>query len=349
MNKRLVYFVWGEFFSYFFPILFSLVMLGAAYRLSTIGDVERVYLSITRALLIFFYILPFTLTIVIPISFLFSLSFTIIKLSLTGELTALLTSKISPQRLFSILLIPTIFIIFLSLLNSLLFKPISIIKLQGLLNVKSQELMNHLKPNMVNVIDEKKFLYVTSISNSFDNILYYEIHPQRDNASAIAAKKATLAGNSQLFFEDGTRVQIKGDDFLFSSFQSLYLSPFKEKYPSKISPSALPTKALFYIAKYDKEAKGEAVELWERFILPLTSFIFLLFVFPLSLKNQRSGYLKNILLSLAICITFFLIYLIVHSYSKKGGSSPHFIYPLITLFQLTLGFIVYRVRIKGIF
>lgn len=353
MNKRLFYYLASEFLQLFLPIFFSLLFLGSAYRLSSYGDLENVYLSLKNTCLVLLYMIPITIPIVLPLSFLFSLTLFIIKLRFSNEFIALFISRITPHRVFVYISTITTFIFAITLLNSLFFKPLCTRKLQQVITANSFEQIKLIKEKVIKRLDENTFLYTENRKdNILGNVLYYKSTPEKMALTAISAEKMLVHDQKSLFqitFQNGTLANLRGENITISDFGSFSVNPFKERTIENISPRLLPTKALFLITKMDVLAFREKVEICERVYLPFGIIIFLFFVFCFTLSNQKGGYISAMLISLTIGISYFAIFFLLYSLGKNGAIEPFKFFIIALVLQLIIGIIAYKYKFSRVF
>ncbi len=347
MISRVAKLIYAEFFYFFFSIFFTLVFLGSAYRITTIEQSELLYMSSKNIFLSFIYSLPFICLIVVPVAYLFAMFFTYNKLYSTGELLGIFTSKISGKRLSKLFFIPTAILVFLLFINAHLLRPKAELELFKILNLNTAQYIKSLKPNIVNNLKSNKFIFFTETNkqNEFYNVLFYQYHSEKNSLKAMSSKKMILFEPLTLLFQDGTDFQIKDGDFTYYQFSSFQM-PLISNAEIKIRPQILPTKALLLLSLKSSSAQKEAVELFERILLPLAPLIFFLFIFPLSLcldKRQFFVFLPY----LVVCVLFFSIVLLSHSLGKKDILIAFVIYPSVIVFELACGIIFFIKRLKA--
>lgn len=353
MRKRLIYYFFGEFIEIFSPIFFSLIFLGSAYRLTTLGDIEQVYLSLKNTVLLFLHLIPITTPIILPLAFLFSLTLLIIKLRLTMELTALFTLKIIPQRIIFVMLFFTSLLVVLGLANSLYLKPYSAQKLKEIVRSGSIDQIKNLRQKNIKKIADNTFLYAGDKKGDvLLDVLYCKSSMERGVINVISAKEMLIHDKSSLFqvtFRKGTFASIRGENATFSDFGTLSVNPFKEKVAEDISPRLIHTKSLFFITRYDRYAFREAVELCERIFLPFGMVIFLIYSFIFAVSNKKSGYISAILACLLTGIAYFAIFFIIYSSGNRGLLSPIFYFPLFFFTELTTGLLLFWLKFRRVF
>lgn len=353
MRNRLNRLIFFEFFQLFLPIFLSLIFLGAAYRLSSLGEIDTVYLSLKNTFLVLLYMLPITIPIVLPLSFLFALTLFIIKLRLSNEFIALFISKITPHRIFLSLSMIAMFLFLITLLNGLFFKPLCTRKLQQVITANSFEQIKLIKEKVIKRLDENTFLYTENRKdNILGNVLYYKSTPEKMALTAISAEKMLVHDQKSLFqitFQNGTLANLRGENITISDFGSFSVNPFKERTIENISPRLLPTKALFLITKMDVLAFREKVEICERIYLPFGIIIFLFFVFCFTLSNQKGGYISSIVISLAIGISYFALFFLLYTLGKSGAIEPYKYFAIALVVQLVTGIVAYKYKFIRIF
>jgi len=350
-RKKLLLFVWAEFFNFFLPIFFSLLILGIAFKITTIGDIETVYISFKQFTLISFCLLSLSVPIVLPLSYLISLILLLTKASQTYELTTLFISRISVKRLFIALLIPSILLSLLCLLNSLYFKSYAHAKFQRLINIQPYEAIKNLRSGTIKCIDKNTFIFANNENDKFYNVFYYKSHKGKSNITIISAKSMFLPPNSffQLVFNDGSLVTINGADATISDFGTLAISPFKPKFLDEISARSIPTKSLFYITKNDNETNRERAELCERIFLPLSPILLLITVFTVIVSNNKTGQIKRMLISLFVGIAFFAIFFVTYSLGKNEGVPTFSLFSGIFVAEFLLSSICFNKKFRQVF
>lgn len=353
MRNRLYYLIFSEFFQVFAPIFLSLIFLGAAYRLSSIGDIEQVYLSFKNTLLVFLYLIPVTVPIILPLSFLFSLTLFIIKFRINNEFLALFISNVTPRRIFYSISIFAIPLFIAALTNSLFLKPYCTLKLQQLITTNSFEQIKSIKHKSIKRLTESTFLYAeTNKDNILSNVLYYKGSRESSRLTVISAKEMFIHNPKSLFqvtFTNGTLFNVKAYDATVSQFGSFAVNPFKQREIENISPRIISSQSLFFITKLDKFAFREAVELCERFYLPFAVIIFSLYIFSFAVSSKNGNYLSTILISLSIGILYFALFFLLYSLGKNGVLKPFVYFPLTLFFLLIAGIISFRYKLSRIF
>ncbi len=349
MLRQLNRLIYAEFFYFFFSIFFALLFLGSAYRITTLSESDKIYLSAIRIMLSFIYSLPFICTIVIPVSYLFALYFTFNKLTSSGELMGIYTSRVSSKRIAKITFLLTIILVTLSLLNSHLIKPLAERKMLKLFNMRLLDYMKELKAGTINNLDNNKYIFFEQSmdSRSFSKVLYLNLSPETNSLKAISSERMILSEPYMVSFEKGVSFEIKNQNFTSFEFFNLMMPVTGEK-EVKISPQLLPTRALFLISLYSPDSPKEAVELFERFLLPLSPLIFFLYLLPISTslkKNQLNIFLKY----LFICILFFATAMLCRSLGKKVIINPFLLYPAVIISQILAGILFFKrfIRYSG--
>lgn len=352
MRTLLVRYILSEFIEIFLPVFFGLILLSSAYRLTTLSDIEQTYLSFKNTVLIFLYLIPLTVPIILTLSFLFALIIVIVKLRFSGEFIGIFTARISPLRVFSILFFPAFLLTFFCLFNNLYLKPLSAIRLYGLLNKGTVEILQNLKTGEIKRLDENTFIYAGEKKGNFQDVLYYKASVEKDRLIALSAKELILydrRGFFQCTFNQGTMFSIAGENATIYDFSTLSLNPFKERPFREISPKAIPTKALFFITKFQGESYKEAVELGERLFLPFGIIVLTVFGFSIMVTNKKEGYITSILLALFAAVIHFLLFFLVYNLGKKGIIEPLPIFGAMLFLEMALGLIFFIKKFKGLF
>ncbi len=352
MPKKIAIFLISEFLQLFLPIFFSLIFIGTAYRLSTIGDTEQVYISLKNILLVFLYVIPQIFSIVLILATLFSLTLMCIKLRLTGEFIAFFCSKISPARLFNVLFAFSGILTIIGLLNNLYLKPYAAFKLQKIAHTNSFEQIKNLKPMTFKRIAKNSFVYAASKNRTLKNVLYYRGNFEKGAVTAISAKEMALQGPHSFFqttFIHGSLVTIQRENATISHFGNLSINPFKDREIDRLSPKIIPSKALYHMVLSDNEAYTEAVELSERFFLPCSLIIILFTGFTLTVSCRKDNHIFAIICAFFSGILFFAIYFIFYSLGKKGGINPLFSFLTLFFIELLVSIVAFKTKFKKVF
>lgn len=352
MRKRLVLFIWADFFNIFIPLFFSLIILAIGFKISTIADVETVYLSTKQVAVISACLLSITLSIILPISFFFSLILYLTKISQSGELTSLFISRISVKRINIILFVPALLVSISGMVNSIYFKPRAYAKLQHILNIQPYDALRNIKAGTIKNIENSSFIYVKNIDNEkFSDVLYYSSSNEDLKITLISAKNMSLPpkGFFQVIFNDGTLVNISNSDITISEFGKLAISPFRPKYLTEISLSMLPTTALFHITQKNNVANKEMAVFCERIFLPLAPLIMLMAAFTFAVSNKKTGQIKRMIISLFIGIVFFAIFFMIYTLGKKEGMPTFTLFLSVFLAEVILSTYFFSKKFKRVF
>ncbi len=352
--RKLDYYLISEFLELFLPIVLTLIFLGSAYRLTTLGEIDQIYIDFKTTFIIFINLIPLILPIILSMSFFFSLVILLIKLRLSGELLGVFTSQISHRRVFNLFLKVALIISLLGFLNSLFVKPASARKISKLLDISSFDLIKNLEAGEIKKISTNTFLYAKEKTNNLKNIVYLK-NSYPSNITILTAKElnsiSLYGGELKCLFNEGRMLTIRGEDFTSYDFSTLFFNPFKNKIKSEseISPKIIPSFSLFYITKIYKDAYKEATELGERFFSNFAPIILLFVVFSLATSNRKDNYVSTILFCLTIVILHYSIFYTVYHYSKNGSINPLYSFFLLTLIELMSCFLLFKKRFARVF
>lgn len=353
MKKRLIRYICFDFFELFFPIFFSLIILAAAFRLTQINDLEATYFSIKSSLLSFLYLVPITVPIILPFSFLFAFTLLCIKWRIEGNFISLFSARITPFRLFTLLVPIVAFLTLLAMLNSLYLKPFATFKLQKLITLETADIIRSLKPGMIKHLEKNSFIFAAAKEENLKDVFYCESNLQKGNITIISAKELFIPPSKETFapfvFHRGSLVTIKDEESTFSEFMTLSADPFKRRDMPPLSPRSLPTKALFYLMSSDENNPRIVTELCERIFLPASIIIFFGWIFSVTIKCRRGNLIYDIIICLFGGITYFALYFTVYTINKNNNGSA--IASFIPLFfsELLIIVIYYKWKFSKIF
>jgi lipopolysaccharide export system permease protein len=295
------------------------------------------------ALRLFLFLLPSFLTLTIPMATLLATLTTFGRMASDKEVTAMKTSGISLYRL---LFPPLLFAMWAFVLNLFLSVYVMPWGYHGFKNLLFQIARSQanigLREGVFNTDFGDYIIYVRNLKKEgrvLEGILLSE-SGEKKGFKVVMAKKGELIDDPETM-KTILRLSEGSVHFTFPKNPALYRELSFDRYELEIdfgrfSGNPLERKKedremtlseLLGKISRPKEAKMHphyVTEFHKKFSIPFASFIFVLTATPLGIRVRRSGRFSGFSLSLALALTYYLLFVLGESLGDKGGISPAF-------------------------
>ncbi|MCQ9204783.1 MAG: LptF/LptG family permease [Omnitrophica bacterium] len=206
--KILRNYILRDFFSIFIFSLLILSMVMLMGNMMKISDmVIRKGVSITDALKIFSFFVPYLLGFTIPLAFLLGVLLTMGRLIADNEITAIGTAGIAVSRILKVFLIlGVIFSLFLFILNDRVIPNFHYRYRKQIKNIYSKNISGLIEPGVFLENFKNYILYVSDKNeNKLKNIFIYEVDEKNTTSKVTFAKRGE-------FIVEGDTLKIKLED-----------------------------------------------------------------------------------------------------------------------------------------
>lgn len=335
-------------------IIISIIMLSSfLFELTDLIIIRKVALSSVLKLLI--YKLPTIIVRVIPMSVLFATIIGLGRLSKDNEITALRMSSISIYRLVLPLIILGLIISGGNYLLNEEVVPVSNKRFQVIMNetvLKSQ--MPKIKENVFFKGAKNKLFYIGEYNESkstVKNIIVYELDSKQDYPNIIMAKRGKVyqdnnkwelnEGHIYKYNNDGALIDTDKFKDITVGFKANINRFVNQKSPSEMSIEEL-KEEIEFLKKIGADPNSLLVEYHLKFAMPFSALIFILVGSILSIKGKNSKGV-NILLTIIIIFSYYLLLSLSRSLGRNGVFSPPVAAWLTNLIFIILGTILFYI------
>jgi lipopolysaccharide export system permease protein len=289
--------------------------------------------------------LPSLLVLTFPVSTLFGTAMALGRLSKDNELTALRTSGVSLLRIAAPILALGLFVSLLSYVTNEKIVPYANYVSNTIIReVVYRQPLPEVKDNVFFKDPQNRYYYARRVdlkNKRIDNIMVYELSGEK-YPRMIIADSATYAGR---LWELKNGVVHKYDAQGYLNYEAAFaemrlnvsedvLDFSKQKDIMDMDRQEL-TRMIGVLGKGGADTKSLLTELYLRFSIPLTCFVFALVGIPFSLTSPRSGQTWGIIVTIVFMFTFYVFASVFRSLGR-GGLLP----PEAAAFTPQLSFIV---------
>lgn len=350
MIKKLNAFILNEFFSLFNAIFFGLLSMFVVIKFLKIYELISFNIPIRYFLSIIILSLPESTLIIMPVSFLISLSITLTKLSSTNELIAIQCAGIPPSRILKIFLIIALILTLFTALLSIIIKPQSNFIIRKNIEKLTQGKIFVLpRPGEFRKVFEDIYMFADRTDNQMEGLIFFQ--PKNGiEIQMITAKSGIIEqrNNLNVFnLSKGTYLKIQEKKINILNFDQMIFNPFSEvekKDEYDINRGSIPTNILISKLLEKKITNAQKTELYYRIFFPFSILIFLFFAFPLSWRYGRSYKTAGIIVSLVVSLIFYLTFSSINALATRGAINPFIGYTVAIIMLLLAGLIIYYVK-----
>ncbi|MCX7771035.1 MAG: LptF/LptG family permease [Proteobacteria bacterium] len=347
MLKKLHSFILNEFFSLFNGIFFGLLLMFLVIKFLKIYEMIGFNIPFKYFLSFIFLSLPDATLIILPITFLISLSITLTKLASTNELIAIQCAGISPYRILKIFLIISLNLTIFTAILSIFIKPQSnFILRKNIERLAQGKILILPRTGEFRKIFENTYLYADRNEETMQGLIFFQ--PRNGiSIQMITAKTGKIEKQDTLNvfnLTNGTYLKIEEDKINVLNFNKMKLNPFSEiekKDEYDINRGSLPTNILVTKLMDNKITPAQKTELFHRIFFPFSIVIFLFIAFPLSWRHGRSYKTSGIIISVIASLIFYITFSSINALATRGIINPLIGYPSAIFILLTLGLIIY--------
>ncbi|KAF0134646.1 MAG: putative permease [Candidatus Saganbacteria bacterium] len=292
------------------------------------------------------YKLPSILVLTFPVATLFGVAMCLGRLSKDNELAALRTSGISFLRISAPVIILAVFISLSSFIVNEKIVPYSNQRSEKIIRqIIMKQPLPEIKENIFFKDAYNRYFYVKKLDakhKTLENILIYEITDER-LPRVMSAQNARL-DNLVLHLNNGVIHKFDDNGHLAyeANFNEMALNLNEDplttadyKSSQEMDSKELSTQ-IKTLGKIGASTNALATDLFMKYSVPLTPFIFALIGLPLSLPGLKSGRTWGLILTIVIMFTFYVFASVFRSLGR-GGIMP----PLMAAFfpQMLFGFL----------
>lgn len=350
MIKKLNAFILNEFFSLFNVIFFGLLSMFIVTKFLKIYEIIGFNIPIKYFLSIILLSLPESTLIILPISFLISLSITLTKLSSTNELIAIQCAGISPSRILRIFLFISLILTLFIAVISIIIKPQSnFIMRKNIEKLAQGKILILPRTGEFRKVFEDTYLFTDKNDDQMEGLIFFQ--PKNGiEIQMITAKTGTIEkrNNINVFnLSKGTYIKIEENKINIMNFDKMKFNPFSEvekKDEYDINRGSLPTNILITKFLEKKITPAQKTELYHRIFFPFSILIFLFIAFPLSWRHGRSYKTAGIIISVLVSLIFYITFSSINALATRGVINPLIGYIIATITLLFTGFIIYYIK-----
>jgi lipopolysaccharide export system permease protein len=352
MKKSLFKFILDEFFSLFNLIFFGILLMFTIVKFTKIYEITGFNLPFKHFLFLIFLSIPDTTLVILPLSFLLSLTITITKLSSTHEIIAFECSGIAPNRFLKFFFVIAIILTLFTHTLSLLVKPYcNFIIRKNIEKLIQSKIIVLPRPGEFRKIFENTYLYVDNLGSNLEGIIFFQ--PKNGiEIQMISAKSGTIQKKHDynvFNLNNGSFIKIESDKISLLKFNKMIFSPFsvtEKKDEYDLNRGSLPTSILIKKLLEKNITHPQKTELFYRIFLPFSNIIFLLFGFPLSWRYSKSYKTTGIIISIVVSLAYYIIFSTINALSTKGIINPFYAFFLATIILFLAGIAYIRKKFK---
>lgn len=292
-----------------------------------------------------FYKLPSLLVLTFPVSTLFGAAMAIGRLCQDNELTALRTSGITLFRIAAPLLIIGLLVSAVSFFtNEKIVPHANAVSDTIIRQIIYKQPLPEVRENVFFKDQQNRFYYAKRVNNAaktMENVMIYELSDERfprvvmAGSAAFSGKVWTLMNGIIHNFDE------KGSLKYEANFSEMQINVAEEilNYSAQKDFNSMNTDELrTMIGSLKRSGAGTQqmlTELYLKYAIPLSCFVFALIGVPFSLSTPRAGRTWGIILTIVFMFTFYVFASVFRSLGR-GGMLP----PLLAAFTPQLTFII---------
>ncbi|MFH1386790.1 MAG: LptF/LptG family permease [bacterium] len=291
------------------------------------------------------YKLPSLLVMTFPVSTLFGTAMALGRLSKDNEMIALRTSGVSIYRISRpILMIGLVVSLISFVTNEKIVPHANYVSSNIIRQIIYRQPLPEVKDNVFFKDANNRYYYVRHVNlknKTMENIMVYELTDEK-YPRVITAASATFA-DKMWGLKDG--VAHKYDEKGFLNYEAEFkemklnvaedLLAFTEQKNYTDMDTKELTKMIGSLGKGGAETKSLLTELFMRYSVPLTCFVFAFVGIPFSLSSPRSGQTWGLVMTIVLMFTFYVFASVFRSLGR-GGMLP----PVVAAFTPQLTFMM---------
>lgn len=337
-------------------VIFSTILIAGSILFKIVKLMVEQNINFLIAIKLFIYSLPKIVIFSLPMSVLLTCLISLSRLSSDNEIIAMKVGGINFYSISFPILVFSLFISFVSIILNESIVPVSqrLYTLTLLKEVYREKIPSSTKHIFLKEIKEsqiKRILYakefdgkIPVLKDVVDLEFQNGIHTQ-----TIIAKEARWEKDSWYFWD--------GKLYNFTNKEKLQIVYFKkQKLPSEKTPKDILReqktpeqmkiselkKQIEILKKEEQNINNLVVELYCRFSLPFSSFIFALLGIPLGIKPHRSGSSIGVGLSSIIIFIYYVTTTVFTTWGKAGIIKPELSVIIPNLFFFLLGILLLK-------
>ena len=344
--------------------LLAFIILFLAYDLSTNLDTffDR-EISVDNIIRYYIYQIPIVFSLTMPFTTLLALLYCLGNLSRTNEIIAMRASGITLFRIIrSYLIIGFIMFLITFVLSELFVPRARRLSIQIMPASSSKEsLLSSQTPGeqsitFYNMKDDRQWV-IGYVSNTFHNVTITQFthsKSQRVRMSLEAREAEYVQGYGWWFYDvteipyfpDGTpKPALKRDKIHASNFSETPAEILSDKYEVSLMDYTDMLKAIKHKEIATDKYNKIRTELYNRISTPFACFVFVLLAAPFGIFHTRAGMMKGVLISIALCLLYYIFNAFLINLGKDGVLPPVFAaWTGNVIFIVFGGYLLYRMR-----
>lgn len=289
-------------------------------------------LPFNSMLMLLFYKLPSLLILTFPVATLFGTAMAIGRLSNDNEIAALRTSGVSFGRIAIPILLFSLLISIISFYTNEKIVPLANQKSQKIIReIVMHQPIPEIKENVFFKDPHNRYFYIQKVNTknkTLENILVYELFGEQ-LPRVIIAKSAKFdnlelvltAGKIHKFDASGHIAYEAVFDEMKMDLEEDIFSVAEQKTTDEMNSSELMAQ-INTLSKTGASTNSLKTDLFLKYSIPLTSFIFALIGLPLSLPGLRGSRTWGMVLTIVIMFTFYVFASVFRSLGRGEILNP---------------------------